>query len=206
MLTLILDTTLNGLTLALAKGDEIVARYTTAAPRSATTMHPHLVLLLEEVDAAASDISKVVLTVGPGSFTGIRLGIAVADALQLVRPDVEIVGTGTLGVMGLWGYGMMGKEITTWGNAFGGQVFVGRFGADGAPLGKVACMPLAEAEATLHDGDVLVAGMGIITNARVDVWVDVLPPEAILDAARLYPLPPLPLYIKDLGYRKVGEA
>jgi tRNA A37 threonylcarbamoyladenosine modification protein TsaB len=40
-------------------------------------------------------LARVAVTVGPGSFTGVRVGVAAARAIGLAR-DVEVVGISTL--------------------------------------------------------------------------------------------------------------
>lgn len=64
-----------------------------AADRSlAETLHNHIVALLTKHDYALHDIEGVVVFRGPGSFTGLRIGISVANGLALGL-NVPIVGS-----------------------------------------------------------------------------------------------------------------
>lgn len=45
---------------------------------------------LEEADISLSDIDKIIVMKGPGSFTGLRVGISVANALSFcLQKDVN---------------------------------------------------------------------------------------------------------------------
>ena len=39
-----------------------------------------------------SDLEAVIVTTGPGSFTGIRVGISCANAIKLANPEVKLLG------------------------------------------------------------------------------------------------------------------
>ncbi len=65
------------------------------APRHATKALPLIQELLDKADSTWQDISKVVVGVGPGSFTGLRVGLATAIGLA------EGSGSALSGVSGL---------------------------------------------------------------------------------------------------------
>ncbi len=50
---------------------------------------------LHEANRSYSDLTRVAVTVGPGSFTGVRVGLAAARGLALGL-DVQIIGVSTL--------------------------------------------------------------------------------------------------------------
>lgn len=71
-----------GASVALVRGSACVARRSFAAPRSLTAaLVPAILELLHTAGAAPSDIELIAADCGPGSFTGIRIGIAVAQGL-----------------------------------------------------------------------------------------------------------------------------
>ncbi len=63
--------------------------------RSAQSLAPAIRSLLEQVGWRPSDIRLLAVTVGPGSFTGLRVGVATAKVLAYAA-GAEILGIGTL--------------------------------------------------------------------------------------------------------------
>lgn len=53
---------------------------------------PYLEQMMKSVDFSLEDIDKIACTVGPGSFTGIRIGVSVANAfsMSLRKPVISI--------------------------------------------------------------------------------------------------------------------
>src|SRR5690349_1003918 len=56
---------------------------------------PSIQWLLERTQTQMQDISVVGIAVGPGSFTGLRIGLSVAKALAYAS-GAKIIGVGTL--------------------------------------------------------------------------------------------------------------
>lgn len=55
--------------------------------------------LLCEHGLKIDNVDKVAVNVGPGSFTGIRIGVAAARGLKLVLKDLELIGVTSMQVM-----------------------------------------------------------------------------------------------------------
>ncbi|MDZ7786473.1 MAG: tRNA (adenosine(37)-N6)-threonylcarbamoyltransferase complex dimerization subunit type 1 TsaB [Candidatus Saccharibacteria bacterium] len=69
--------------IALVWDGEVVQKETWQAHRQlAATLHQKVKESLQKVDSDISRITGVVVYRGPGSFTGLRIGIAVANALS----------------------------------------------------------------------------------------------------------------------------
>lgn len=67
-------------------------------PRHAQQLLPLAREALQRIGAGFGDLDRVVVGTGPGSFTGLRIGVATARALAL-GADAELVGVSTLRVL-----------------------------------------------------------------------------------------------------------
>lgn len=96
MITIALDTSLD-VRVAVADGATVLARAGLADPRAHVEQ---LIPLLAEALAEAGDpaVERVVVGVGPGPFTGLRVGIAAAQTWAMLR-GAELVGVCSLDVL-----------------------------------------------------------------------------------------------------------
>ncbi|RZJ41035.1 MAG: tRNA (adenosine(37)-N6)-threonylcarbamoyltransferase complex dimerization subunit type 1 TsaB, partial [Brevundimonas sp.] len=146
-------------------------------------------------------IDRIGVTVGPGSFTGLRVGLAFAQGLgaALHRP---VVGVSTLDALAASVENPTRAALI---DARRGQVYA-RFWRDGAPDGPPEALSLEQAgecAAALGAGAVLVgSGAPLMVEAAPLAVVDDRPgplPEAIARlAAAVDPgaAPPTPLYLR----------
>lgn len=94
-----LDTATGYASLALHDGFQVRVEHTWESQRRHTVeLLPRLVAALEQVGLGAERLSGVAVTRGPGSFTGLRVGIALAKGLALAR-GLPLVGVPTLDVV-----------------------------------------------------------------------------------------------------------
>ena len=107
-----IDTATETASVAIAHPDgAIAAELTWRAGRNHTMhVHPTIRHVMMLAGIATSDLTGVVATRGPGSFTGIRIGLATAKGLAQGL-DVPIVGVGTLAVAA---YGAVHLGRTVW--------------------------------------------------------------------------------------------
>ena len=111
--------------------------------------------------AAFSDIEKIVVTIGPGSFTGLRVGLAFAKGLQLAT-GAPLAGVGTLEALAARVRGAAAGVI----DARRGLVYVQAF-HDSLLLGQPAIVPIAEAAESLRKlSDLALVGPGAPLLAR----------------------------------------
>ncbi|NMB42342.1 MAG: tRNA (adenosine(37)-N6)-threonylcarbamoyltransferase complex dimerization subunit type 1 TsaB [Firmicutes bacterium] len=96
MLLLAFDTTTRVCTVALGDGDNIRAEYMLHIKRTHSRhLLPLIVSLLKDSGVDKDRLDGVVVSVGPGSFTGIRVGMATAKGLCLGL-KIPVVGVMTL--------------------------------------------------------------------------------------------------------------
>lgn len=82
MITLALDTTTAFLALAATKNGAVLFDYHKHIGREhSELLFPTIRLLLAEHNVAPSEIARVVTGIGPGSYTGVKIGLAAAQGI-----------------------------------------------------------------------------------------------------------------------------
>jgi tRNA threonylcarbamoyladenosine biosynthesis protein TsaB len=94
VLTLAFDTATAVATSALVDGDEVLGERVSRAQ----TLLEDVDALLRQAGAHPSDLGRLAVGLGPGSFTGVRIGLAVARGLALSL-DVPGAGVSTLAAL-----------------------------------------------------------------------------------------------------------
>lgn len=94
-----IDTATNQAGLALHDGTRVRAEHIWESQRQHTVeLLPRLAAAMEQVGVDCQRLSGIAVTRGPGSFTGLRVGLAVAKGLALAR-GLPLVGVPTLDVL-----------------------------------------------------------------------------------------------------------
>jgi tRNA threonylcarbamoyladenosine biosynthesis protein TsaB len=97
-------------------------------------------------DASFSDVGRIAVTIGPGSFTGLRVGLAFAKGLHLATGE-PLVGIGTLAALAA---SAPSDRLSAGAiDARRGMVYLQGF-RDGDPLSAPDILPLTEAAARLQ--------------------------------------------------------
>jgi tRNA threonylcarbamoyladenosine biosynthesis protein TsaB len=93
------DTASAAVTVALHDGDRVVAERTRVdAMRHGELLAPAISGVLEELGLARQDLTAVAVGVGPGPFTGLRVGLVTARTLGAVL-EIPVYGVCTLDVL-----------------------------------------------------------------------------------------------------------
>lgn len=99
MLTIAIDSSQEICALALGRDSTVVAEYAFAHKMNLLRrMLPNVESMLSDADLATSDLDGVIVSLGPGSFTGLRIGVTIAKSLAYVLGK-PIVGVATLDAM-----------------------------------------------------------------------------------------------------------
>jgi len=172
-LLLVIDTaTRTGvLGLATTDGALISEAAWTSAHRHGEEMLSRLDKLLAAAPAGVSDIVAIVVGTGPGSFTGLRIGLATAKTLAYGL-NLPLVGVSTAQALGLAADTGDGEVIVAL-PAGANDRYLVRVG-----VAKGAATELAPAELVVSIETVVPAGIPLVA-------VDLVPPEVPVDAASL---------------------
>jgi tRNA threonylcarbamoyl adenosine modification protein YeaZ len=207
MLTLAIDTVTGFCSACLYKAD--TGRVLASEEREIGRGHAEeLIATVERVLGAASstftDVQGIAVTVGPGSFTGIRVGVAAARGFGLAL-GIPVRGVTTFEAIAADAAGEAGSRPLTVAITGGrGQVFMQSF--DGAGIAIVDAQVFAEGDAAsgVPGESALLAGNAATLVAtqlgrHVPVVCDV-PTGSIATVARLGAVSarePIPLYMRD---------
>lgn len=97
---LAIETSTEACSVALIHGDEVVARSELAPRRHAELVLPMTDALLAEAGLGRHALDVIAVGRGPGAFTGVRLGISLAQGMALAL-DVPVVTVSSLAALAL---------------------------------------------------------------------------------------------------------
>ncbi len=96
MIILAIDTSLDDCIVAIAQDGKILASFCQKTKSKQAEILPQIVKdVCEKSQISPKQIDKIGVTIGPGSFTGVRIGLAFAKGLAIAT-DALIVGISTL--------------------------------------------------------------------------------------------------------------
>lgn len=127
MRVLALDTASRTTSLAVLEGTRVLAaRVTDAAEPPSVVLPRELSALLADVGLHVRDVDVFGIAIGPGSFTGVRVGIATIQGLALVfgRPVVPV---STLEAWAWLVHAPASAETAVWIDAQRGEVYAARY-------------------------------------------------------------------------------
>jgi len=143
MITLALDTSTRTGGCAVLRGDDLLAEVPGEAARThAERLPKDLMTALDRAEVALADVEVFAVATGPGSFTGLRVGIATMQGLALAagRPLVGISVLDAL-VRSAMGTSRAGTRVATWVDAWRGEVYAALFAGVEAVEGASVELP-----------------------------------------------------------------
>lgn len=198
-----IDTCLGASSVAIVAGERVLA--TRSEPM--TRGHQERIGMIArdaaaEAGVAFADLTRIAVTVGPGSFTGLRVGLAFAKGLATAL-SIPCVGVTTLEAMAHGGEGFVAAVL----DARMEQVYIQVF-ADGVALMAPDALGVGEAAARL--GELYSGGSATLIGSGAPLLADALSgaqvltpaapdPVAIAKLAASRPAPthsPRPLYLR----------
>ena len=199
MRTLVIETATEACSVALFEGEERRAPPLAHAREVIGRGHAERLVPMIAGLPDKGRANRVVVSLGPGSFTGVRIGVATGRALGLAW-QAEVLGYPTLalvaaGTLVIWG----GQPVTVCMNGGHGQWFVQDFDHDGMPEGEPVSLTPEEVKKRGHH-QVIAGSRAKELAGPEDVAIEHLPDASLLtvlpqvlltaDLAPIYGRPP----------------
>lgn len=158
------DTATPLVTVALHDGDRVVVEHSSEQPmKHGEHLAPLIARALDDAGIVRQDLTAIAVGVGPGPFTGLRVGVVTARTLGFVL-DIPVYGVCSLDAVALEavGTGAAGGSFLVATDARRKEVYLASYDADGARLeGPVVTRP-ADVATT---AEVAGAGPGLYPEA-----------------------------------------
>jgi tRNA threonylcarbamoyladenosine biosynthesis protein TsaB len=212
------DTCLDGVSVAVARADPAGTRVLWEVSERRRAGHaerllPMIIAALAGAGVGFADLGRIAATCGPGSFTGVRTGIAAARALALAI-GCPAVGVGCLaaiacGARAELGEASAGRPLAVALDARLGMVYFQHFDATGEARGAPLLLAPQACAEVLGSAAAIVVGSGAaaVVEARVGAGLQARLPKAeprasvvaqlAAEAAAGQPLKPLYLRAPD---------
>jgi tRNA threonylcarbamoyladenosine biosynthesis protein TsaB len=201
MIILAIDTAVETCSAAVLDGERVlVARSEPMARGHQERLAPLVAEVMAEAGVGFDQLDRIGVSVGPGSFTGLRVGLAFAKGLG-VALDRPVVGVGTLAAMGAGTTGFAAVAV----DARRGQIYLQAF-RDGEPVSAPDALAAGDAVRWLIDidsaGPDLIVGSGAallaqaFPNAKSDPRAGADPVWVARLAIAAEPTPPRPVYLR----------
>lgn len=179
MYLLALDTAAPVTAVALLEDQKVLDESYQPAKNHSVTLLPAVDRLMNENNVSRHDLDAVVVGIGPGSFTGVRVGLALAKSIAFAL-KIDLVGVSTLQALAQNGRGGEADWTCPTLDALKKEVYGAKYRADGAlEESEAAHDPREWAEhLSKAEGRCLLLGTGALSYR--DVFVEVLKNRAVI--------------------------
>jgi len=193
----------------------------------AEQLMPMIEAVRAQADIAYEELDLIAVTIGPGTFTGVRVGLAAARALALVQ-DIPVLGVGTLELLaqgqiravagaGAQASASAGGGIIAAIDARRGELYAQAFDAAGQAVTKAAAGPASPAIAPPGQSAGFIVGTGAaLLQAVLPDWRladgNQQPDAAVLALVaeawryRASRRPPAPMYLRAPDAKLPGQT
>lgn len=210
MKLLALDTALDACSAAVVEirdgANRVLAeRYVPMVRGHAETLMPMVEAVLAEADVSFPALDRIAATIGPGTFTGVRIGLAAARGLGLAA-DRPVIGVTTLEAIAANaaepGANPSHRPLLVAIDARRGELYLQSFSPTLEPLDEPRALPVERARESLSLPETLILGTGaaLLPDSAPGTDIAALPRASRVAArAALKPLPhapPVPLYLR----------
>jgi tRNA threonylcarbamoyladenosine biosynthesis protein TsaB len=206
ILTLSLDTTTRAGSAALTRGDRTLALVVGDPARTHGERLPgDIAALLAAATCAVDDVGLYAVAAGPGSFTGLRVGIAAVQGLALATGR-KVVPVSSLDALSACDAAAAnGPELTAaWIDAQRGQIFGALYRGRGRLSAPVALPPEQVLKLWIAERPTLATDPPLFVGDGAMRYRDVI--RATLPAATIVEPPPLAPVIGRLAAARLAEA
>ena len=194
MFVLMIDTTCANLTVAVADEQHICAEHQQMMARGqGEQLIGTLQTVLNQAGKTLQDIQAIVVNVGPGSFTGVRIGLATARALGLAL-NIPVWGVTAFEV---YAYGITEPTAVVL-ESLRDDVYVQTFNAQGQATDEPHVCAPEDVHALSLRGSAA-ERVAVVTGAQISPATYSLSQAMahIAFARKDAPLPPNPMYVRD---------
>lgn len=99
MKVLAIDTSNYTLGIAIIDEEKVIGEYITNVKKNhSIRVMPAIEMLLKDCDLTPNDLTKIVVAEGPGSYTGVRIGVTIAKTLAWTL-NIPLVGVSSLEIL-----------------------------------------------------------------------------------------------------------
>jgi tRNA threonylcarbamoyladenosine biosynthesis protein TsaB len=203
------DTATPYVTVALYDGEDVVVEHLSERPmKHGEQLAPLIVRCLDDADLVRQDLTAIAVGVGPGPFTGLRVGLVTARTLAMVL-EIPVYGVCTLDVMAVEAVdtGTVDGDFLVATDARRKEVYVASYDADATRLEGPLVVRPDDAAAALSSAVRPIAGLPVVGEGAV-LYPDAFPRAAgpirpsagwlarVVAEERAELLDPEPLYLR----------
>jgi tRNA threonylcarbamoyladenosine biosynthesis protein TsaB len=205
MTILAIDTSNYALGVALLEDGQVLGEYITNLKRNhSVRIMPAIQTLMKDCGRVPTDLTKVIVAKGPGSYTGVRIGVTIAKTLAWTL-NVPLVGISSLKVLAGAGRYFNGWVAPLF-DARRGQVYTGLFqfnNGESETVEQDQLVMLAEWAAKLKEASQQILFVGNDLQIHRAMIEEILGSQAVFAAITEHN--PRPSELALLGMDKQGE-